>query len=396
METKRIIKLVVYAMVGILILFSGSKIFEWNDASEILVIQYPDGGLKVVTASGPTLQLFGTVTRYKKSFPYWFSKAKDQGDKLDQSIKVRFNDGGHAQLSGSCRIDLPLDDASMLVLHTKYRSQEAIESQLVRPVLEKAVYMTGPLMSSKESSNQKRTDLLNFISDQVAFGVYKTKQVEKKVQEDGSDTAKLVTVVELLKDSSGRFERQETSPFVLVHLGFGNLSINSLDYDPDVEKQIKSQQELAMQVQTQMARAKTAEQLVYTTQKEGEATAAKAKWEQEAIKATEVTKAEQELAVQELNTKKAASYKQQQILEGEGDAEKKRLAMSANGALDIKLKTYENVMIEAWKAVGSYTGNWVPTYWSGSGTAPNGAFNTMEALNIKLLRDLNIDLSTKK
>ena len=385
----------VIVLLAFLFIFS-FKMLETVGASEIVVVQYPNGKLEVYNTPGIKFQGFGSITRYKKSFQYWFSKAGDQGGENDESIKVRFNDGGHAQLSGSCRIDLPSDVASIIQLHTKYGSQEAIERALVRTVIEKAVYMTGPLMSSKESSSTKRTDLINFIADQAEKGVYKTRQVEKKVKEDGSDSSKIVTVVELLKDTTGQFYRQEQSPFYKFSIGFSNLSINSLDYDSAVEKQIRSQQDLTMQVQTAMARAKTAEQQVFTTQKEGEAAAAKAKWEQEAIKAQKVTEAEQILAVQELATKTAAQYKQQQILEGEGDAEKKRLIMNANGALDVKLDAYVKVMEAAWSAIGAYTGNWVPTYWSGGGSAPNGAFNTMEALNIKLLRDLNIDLTNKK
>lgn len=395
-QRKKFVKLGLWAVILLFTVFCFFKSVVTVGAQEIVVVQYPNGTLEVYNTPGIHPQWFGSVTRYKKSFQYWFSKGKDQGGE-DESIKVRFNDGGHAQLSGSCRIDMPSDIPSLTSLHIRYGSQEAIEKALVRTNIEKAVYMTGPLMSSKESSNQRRTDLLNFISDQAEYGVYKTKQTEKRLKEEGSDSSKVVTIVVILQDSiTGRPLRQTASPFADYHLVFNNLSINSLDYDSTIEKQIRAQQELTMQVQTAMAAAKTAEQQLYTTQKQGEANAAAAKWEQEKIKATEVTKAEQELAVQKLNTEKAAAYKQEQILQGEGEAEKKRLLMNANGALDVKLQAYVAVMSEAWKAIGAYTGNWVPTYQSGSGGTQNGAFNMMEILSAKMLRDLNIDLSTKK
>lgn len=394
MQTKKILKL---SVIGVLLFFAvifSFKMFETVGASEIVVIQYPNGKLEIYTSPGIKFQGWGSITRYKKSFQYWFSKNEKKED-ADQSIKVRFNDGGHAQISGSCRVDLPLDEVSMILLHTRYGSQEAIERALVRTVIEKAVYMTGPLMSSKESSNTKRTDLINYISDQAEFGVYKTRQVEKRVQEDGSDTAKIVTIVEILKDTSGRFYRQESSPFSKLHLGFGNLSINSLDYDDAVEKQIRSQQELAMQVQTAMAQAKTAEQQVFTTQKQGEANAAKAKWEQETIKAQQVTEAEQELAVQKLNTLKAEQYKQEQILIGQGEAEKKRLIMAANGALDVKLDAWLKSQQYMWDAFSKFGGNLVPLYQTGGGPSGN-AMNYMELMGMKAAKDLNLDMSNKK
>ena len=91
-------------------------------------------------------QNFGTSTHYKKSNQFWFSNKHDEGNKEDQSIKIRFNDGGHAQISGSVRWYMPGDAKAILKLHTDFCSQAAIEQQLIRQVVTKAVYMTGPLM----------------------------------------------------------------------------------------------------------------------------------------------------------------------------------------------------------------------------------------------------------
>ena len=91
---------------------------------------------------------------------FWFSRKHDEGKDEDQSIKIRFNDGGHGQISGSVRWYMPIDNPAILKLHTDFGSQIAIEQQLIRQVVTKSVYMTGPLMSSKESSAEKRNDLL--------------------------------------------------------------------------------------------------------------------------------------------------------------------------------------------------------------------------------------------
>lgn len=386
---KKIIKLASLSVILLLIVFTFFKLFETVGAGEIVIVQYPNGKLEVYNTAGIKWQGFGSVTRYKKSFQYSFDKEDDK------MIQVRFNDGGHGTLSGSCRIDLPTDGPNMIVLHTKYQSQEGIERALVRTVLDKSVYFTGTLMSSKESSNSRRNDLITYIADQAEHGVYKTRQREVKNKEDGMDSNKLVTVVTILQDTSGKPLRQEVSPFSSYHIGFTNLSINHLDYDTTIENQIKKQQDLIMEVQTSMAQAKKAEQQLYTTQKQGEANAAAAKWEQEKLKATAVTKAEQDLEVQELATKTAASYKQQQILEGEGESEKKRLLMSANGALDVKLEAYKYVMEKWADAFAKFQGNLVPLYQSG-GTGNTSAMNWMEILSIKAMKDLNLDATNKK
>lgn len=380
-----------------LALMSGN-ITEHVDAGEIVVIQDAiDGELHVTSQPGWAAQWFGTPTHYKKSFQFWFSKKNDQGSDEDQSIKVRFNDGGHANVSGSVRINLPTDEASVVKFHTAFRSQEAIEAQLVRTTIEKVIYMTGPLMSSKESYADRRTDLLNFIEDQASNGVYKTVTVEKKRKDELSGQEQTVSEVDIVQ-VGGAIQRQAISPLKNygVMLNPGTLSLNSIDYDPTVEAQIKLQQSATMQVQTARANATRAEQDAITVAKQGEANAAKAKWEQEVLKSTAVTQAEQNLAVQTLATKQAELYKQQQILEGQGDAEKKRLIMAADGAIDSKLEAWKYERGKAWEAFGKFQGNLVPMYQTGSANGNSNGMNYMELMGMNAAKQLGLDMTMPK
>jgi len=198
----------------------------------------------------------------------------------------------------------------------------------------------------------------------------------------------------------GVIQRNSASPLheFNLQLATGSLALNSIDYDGTVEKQIEQQQQATMSVQTAMANAKKAEQDAITVAKQGEASAAKAKWEQEVIKAKLVTEAEQKLAVQTLATKQAELYKQQQILEGQGEAEKKKLIMFADGALDKKLATYETVQSSWASAFANYKGNIVPNYVSGgSGNGgSNGATQFMELMGMKAAKDLGLDMAMPK
>lgn len=395
----------IFALILVIVFgVSAGSIWETVPSNEIVVIQGAiDGELHVFiggTATGGVVsQNFGTPTHYKKSFQFWFSKAHDQGDATDQSIKIRFNDGGHAQMSGSVRINLPLDEKSIIALHTNYGSEEAIQTALIRTTIEKAVYMTGPLMSSKESYAEKRNDLIYYIEDQAKNGVYRTKTTEKKIKDELSGTEKTVSVVDIVTDTTkGIHTRQEVSQLQTFNIELSALSLNSIDYDDAVEKQIQQQQSATMQVQTAMANAKRAEQDAITVAKQGEASAAKAKWEQEVKKAQAVTEAEQYLAVQKLATQTADLYKQQQILEGQGDAEKKRLIMSADGAIDQKLVAYQAVQKYWADAFSKYQGNIVPLYQTGSlsGNGSNGASQFMELMGMKAAKDLGLDMTMQK
>ena len=162
-NSRRLLAFGLGLLILILILFSG-KMVENVDNSEIVIIQSVfTGKISIYTIPGPVFQGFGTATHYKKSNQFWFSNKKDEGKNNvneDQSIKIRFNDGGHGTISGSVRWYMPSDDKATLKLHTDFGSQDAVEQQLIRQVVTKAVYMTGPLMSSKESSAEKRNDLL--------------------------------------------------------------------------------------------------------------------------------------------------------------------------------------------------------------------------------------------
>lgn len=165
--------------------------------------------------------------------------------------------------------------------------------------------MTGPLMSSKESSAEKINDLLSFIEDQSINGVYRTKQEDVKVHDDLMNTDKTVTVVKIVQDKNGLPMRQEVSTVKIYGVSLQGLALNSIDYDAEVENQIKVQQQAYMQVQTAIANSKKAEQNAITTELQGKAAAAKAKWEQEVIKAQAITQAQQEKEVAALQAQTA-------------------------------------------------------------------------------------------
>jgi hypothetical protein len=297
--------------------------YEEVGAGEIVVIQHPiSGELEVITTPGTYSQYLGTATHYKKRSNIWFSKQSNQGDTTNQSIKIRFNDGGHAQVSGAVSMELPLDKESIINFHTKFGSQEALEHELVTTIIQKAVYMTGPLMSSKESYAEKRNNLIEYIEDQASHGVYKTTQKDIKTADAFTGAEKVITVVEIQKDAKGTFLRHEKSPIQRYNIVLSNLSINGIDYDNNVEKQIVDQQKLTMQVQTAIANAKKSEQDALTAEQKGKADAAAAKWDQEVIKAKLVTQAQQQKEVAELNVKTAALEAQKTRIDADAESYK--------------------------------------------------------------------------
>jgi|JI9StandDraft_1071089.scaffolds.fasta_scaffold11186_5 regulator of protease activity HflC (stomatin/prohibitin superfamily) len=392
----KVLKGVAVAVIVILGLIYLPKIWEDVDAGEIVVIQDPfDGDLHVYTQPGWQWQGFGRATHYRKSNQFWFSAPKEEGEP-NRAIDVKWNDGGHASISGSVRYDMPTDDKAIIALHSTFGSQESIENALIKTNIEKAIYMTGPLMTSKESYAEKRNDLIFYIEDQASRGVYKTSQTEVKEADPLTGEEKMMTRVEIVQKSPGMPIRQEESPIAASGVRLYNISINGISYDKNVEDQIRTQQQAIMNVQTAIANAKRAEQDAITIAKQGEADAAKAKWEQEVIKAKQVTEAESRKRVAELDVETARLNKDKQILDGQGEAEKKRLVMSANGALEQKLEAWVKTQ-EYWaNAFATYKGNVSPMYMSGGASnGGNAAANFMDLMMMKSAKDLSLDVSTK-
>ena len=391
MEIRKTLALVVAGVMLLAVFVLSGKVVENVDANEIVVIQDPiDGELHWYITAGIKWQGLGRVTAYPKRAVYDFncseykegtSEGQCAEGTSDRRISIRFNDGGHGWVDGSIQYEMPLDSANLTELHVRFGSRESIQKQLIETVVNKSVYMTGPLMSSRESFADKRNDLLRYVEDQVEAGVYQT-----------------VKLVEIVNGSNGQPLRQEQAQLTKFGIKPFNFSIKRLPYDTEVEAQIKQQQAITMQVQTAIAESRQAEQRTITVEQQGKADAAKAKWDQEVIKAKFVTEAQQRLEIAELDRKAAIETKAKDILLGEGEARRRELVMSADGALDKKLQTYLEAQKVWAEAVKGYQGNWVPGVVMGGGQngAASGAQDLVNLLTAKTARELGLDLSISK
>lgn len=369
-------------------------------ADEIVIKQDLIGGqLTVWDTSGVHWQNFGTITRYKRSAQLWFSAKEDEGKKTDDSIKVRFNDGGHGNISGSMRYTLPLDPNKMLELHRTYHSMQAIDHELVRQVANKSVFMSGPLMSSRESYAEKRADLINFITDQIIYGVYRTEHDQVKTTDPLTGQEKTLDIVRPKQNAKAPngVEREEESPIQRFGMSASNITINGIDYDPAVEAQIKQQQEAIMAVQQAIVNAKKAEQDAITVEQQGKAASAKAKWDQEVQKATAVTAAEQEKAVAVTKAQKdkevaalaletAKLNAQTTVTDAKAESDAKRLSMQADNYQAKKIDATVEIN-KAWAAAYGAQRQVPDISLGGSSSSP--VSTAMDAVAVRALRDLN-------
>ncbi len=288
----------VVALAGLSIFYN--KLFYSNDASHVIVKQSFGGELVCDSQPGSMKWLgFGTVTSYQKQDQFSFSALPDQGSPGDQSLPTRFNDGANATISGTVLWTMPTDCEQVKAPSRRVPDPAGRGSRSsIRTVMQKSVFTAGPFMSSTESYASRRNEFLQRVEEQIADGVYLTETVQVKQPDPISGQEQTVSVIRLKVDAKGQPIHAADSPLKNYGITINNLSINRIKYEDRIEDQIKQQQEAVANVQIQQAQAKQAEQRAITAAKEGEANAAKAKWEKEVVKIQAVTEAQQKSETQ--------------------------------------------------------------------------------------------------
>lgn len=375
------------------------QLFTNVDAKTIVVIQHISGRLDAIVEPGWTWQGMGKITVYTRRDQFGFSSMANQGKTLDESIQTRFNDGGHANISGTINWAMPLSKDKIIQLHKDFGSVTAIEQQLMRTAVQKVIYNVGPTMSSTESSAEKRPDIPKYIDDQLVNGVYLTKTVQQVVKDPITGLDKLVNTVTIALDDRGQPVRESKSQLTEYGLVLQPVAINDVKYDAAVENQITERQKATTAVQISKANAIRAEQEKLTTISQGEANAAKAKWEQEVENAKTIATAQARVTIANASVQEAEAFKKSETLRGEGEAARKRLVMEADGQLDKKLAAIVQInTLYATAIEKAQPGAWSPSVVMGGGTSGNGGQNAtslVELMTAKTAKELGVDLSVR-
>ena len=392
--------IVIATIISILLMFGMIVDVE---PDEVVIIKHLNGSLECHVDSGPKLQMLGTVTSYPRRGSIEFSHESTKKP-------IRFNDGGNGFVYGNVQYEMPLDCESLVSIHKNFSSKYGVEVNVIEKMVDNAIYFAGPLMSSTESSSERRAELVNIISDQAVNGIYQTKTQTVRIKDAVTGEEKDVKRVEIVYDSSGVAKRQQGSMLSEFNVKLLPIGVKDIKYEADVEDQIKTRQKAITSVETSIANARRAAQDAITAEEEGKARAAKAKWLQEEINAKEIAVAEKDKRVDELinqknahrlisiananreaaeqDLKTADMNKQKLILEGQGEAEKRRLILAADGGLYAKLEAYREVELAKAKAIeNAAPGAWSPQISMGQ-TNGSGSDVLLNLMTSKIAQDL--------
>lgn len=390
----------IFAIIAVLVvafLFTLPKWGEDMDRKQIGVNQIPiTGSFEYWTNGGFQWQKLGSVTIYDKTSQIWFNQiVKDATgnvavtpDMENPAMPITYNDKGKGFVLGSVRVEMPLEDKYLERIQTHYGSQEKLIRDLVKPTLNKVVIACGPLMSSLESVSEKRTDLIALITDQLNFGVYKTRVRTVEVLNPITNEKQITKIAEAIPDSlsPNGIKRQEDSPFAYYGLKVSQLSISDLEYEGATLAQISKQREADMSIITAKSKALEAIQRTIQIEEEGKAAAAQAKWEQEKIKAVEVTKAQQAFEVAALQAKEADEKAKKIIAEGKAEAEANRLKVQAGLTPQEAAEWQYKTTVGVAEALSKSNVRWVPEIMMNGNTS--GGNSAMDAVGLNMLMDV--------
>jgi hypothetical protein len=406
-----------------------------NDAGQRTVVQWPNGKLFVKFTPGVYIQAFGRITEYNDFVTFDFDRTPAEGGKatIDQKgISVRYQDGGMGTIFGIARFKLPVDTEEMIGLHKAFRSNSGFANKLIKPVTEEAMNLTAGLMGSEEAYATKRAIFTQLVKSQIGKGKFQTVLETTSVTDEvtGKTLWKELPVIALDKNNQQIHLPSDLAKFGVTVAGF---QLNDPGFEESTMKQISDKRGATMAIITAIANAEKAKQMAITAEENGKANVMTAKYEQEVekekaivvaerIKQVAVIKAKQQvdvakqvkleaLVVAERKVDVAAQAKREaeqiklrakeikeaNILEGEGLAQKKRLIMQADGALEQKLDAYKHVMTVAFAEIGKQ--KWVPeiTFGGGAlGSENNAAMTLIQLLTTNAAKDLALDLAVEQ
>jgi len=415
MKTRTIVMIASAIIILVVLITSAGGLFETNSAGYLQVKQAAiTGNLTCRLEPGMYGQFFGDVHTYPEATTFFFTADHETGEKRDQSLPTRFNDGAAARVSGSVRIILPTNCADLVKLHRKFKSARGVSEKLVLPAVRKALFTTGPHMSAAESYAARRGEFASLVEDQLVNGTILVKKKQEMRPDPITGEPKKVWVLVQKECSNVKHKNcigglwRDPSAFHEFGVKITNLVIDKITYSKSVVNQIETQRKARMNIITKEAQAKEAEARAAKAAAEAKAQIAETRAVEEVSKTKRVVKAEADKAeavlqaqkkkeVAQLDLAAAAMEKKAQILRGEGEAAKRRLIMQADGALSLKLQALRAIHKSYAQALAkAQPGALVPQTVIGSNNKSSAATDLISLLLAKTAKEVSVDLSSKK
>lgn len=390
MTMKQKIYGVIIGIVAIAIIAMMGSVFETNETGYFQVKQAAvTGDMSVRFNAGTYFQNFGTITTYKNVATVGIGENHiGEGSADIDSVDVIFNDGSKAKISGLIRIKLPNTIEGAIALKQEYAGgyEHFIKSGVV-PIVNNAIKLAANLRSAQDAY----TTLALFqqaVDDQLRNGIYVTKSDKIVIERSTGDTEEQ-RVTAIVYDEHGKAKRL---PNRLHEIGCEVLEcvIDVPGFDIKVQEMIAARKDEAMKTELAKQSAIRAKQDAITSEEQGKANVAKARYEKEVEKIKEVTEAQKKFEVAQYEAKRAEEEKRATISRGQAEAEANRLKVAAGLSPQERAEWDYKTKVDVAKELAKVN---VPQLIV---TGGSGNTSPMDAIGIKMLLDINNQLSKGK
>ena len=406
MENKSIIIKAVLGIVAFITLLFINPL-SYNDAGERTVVEQFDG--KQFVQYAPGVYYAGFFAK-ERSWPNQISVSY-QADAPDMDLKdgtieigkqtIRFGgDATSANISGIVQYILPMDEKEMIDMHNAHRTPQSLVQKRLAPYTKECLQSSAQLMSSEAHYSGGRAQMAQDFSDQLKNGVFILKTVDKVVYDSLEKENKRVYETNPLTDKNGNPKRKVSS-IKEYGVTVADAAITDVDYEERVDNMLAKKIDASTKASVAKQELLTAQQQQLTAKAKGEQKLVEIEYQQKQEQTkqvvaaqTQVELARQDLAKQEIARQAAEKEAAKIKVLADAEAYAKQRVMAADGALDKKLNAYIQIEKAKWDAFSKYQGNLVPTF-QGGGASGNNGISFMELWNVKVMKDLSLDMKNK-
>lgn len=211
-----------FALISLVVL--SMNIIGYNDDQNWQVVQSPGGEIVIRDTAGYYIKGFSTVTTYPRAHQF------DWGP-----VRVTFNDGGTASITGTMRFRTPTTEEQRRLMHREFSADSTLRNaeRAVTSHLINGVKVTGPVMSGSEHQSARKGEFYNLVRSQLEDGLYQTRKVQRELHDQFDANGQPITVyaTEVIIDESGNPVVDEESPLSQYGFDIAQFSIEGTDYD---------------------------------------------------------------------------------------------------------------------------------------------------------------------
>ena len=371
-------------LVGLLLLvIFGSGMIGFNSVPNWQVVQYPWGAVEIRDRPGVYLKWFAKVTTYPRVIEVEGSPEPTETSPDDDSVLVRFNDGGRANISWLARVSLPTDEEGRRQFHRQFVGQVDNARDAVRSYLRNIITQTGPIMSSSEHQSARKAEFWRVIHAQFSDGFFKMKRVERKTESGISDllaaqtkenklpgeavkpvidkgtkdniltelkSSETVVAAEIVLDDNDQPVIAKPSPLDKYGMSPLQFSITESDYDASTQGQFRAKKQDYLQAEKSKASAIEFAQSTLLRKAQGDREITEREWEGRVEQAKVRIGAELKKEVEEINKERLSVQAETKVLireENRKEEEIKQQIAGINAQIADVTKQIETVKANA-------------------------------------------------